>query len=72
MLQYPSQFQHNKPGTARRCDCHGEQVMAIMRPDIQTVEVRDRRHGTAHQISVGLKELVRVLDPTGTTARLLK
>ena len=60
-----------KPGTARRCDCHNEQVMAVFRFDNQTVEVRDRRHGTAHQVAVSLKEIVKVLDPTGTTARLV-
>lgn len=62
----------DKPGTAQRCDCHGQEVMAVLRTDIQTVEVKDRRHGTAHQVSVSLRELVRVLDPTGTTARLVR
>lgn len=64
-------LQH-RPGTAKRCDCHGEQVMAVLRWDNQTVEVKDRRHGTAHQVSVSLKEIVRVLDPSGTTVQLVR
>ena len=61
-----------KPGTAQRCDCHGDQVMAVLRPDIQAVEVRDRRHGTAHMLRMSLTEVVQTLDPKGTTVQVMR
>ena len=63
-----------RPGTALRCSCHGQQVMAVSRPDLQAVIVQDRRHGTDHILRLGaehLAQLVRTLDPLGTTATLI-
>ncbi len=69
MFPRPQQF--DRPGTAARCACHGNEVMAVLRPDNRTVEVRDRRHGTAHVLILNLPSLIRTLDPLGTTATLV-
>ena len=61
-----------EPGTAQRCDCHGDETLAVMRPSTQSVDIRDRRHGTTHMLSLDLRQIVRVLDPAGTTARILR
>jgi hypothetical protein len=45
--------------------------MAVLRPDLQAVVVKDRRHGTVHGTILSLTQIVRSLDPTGTTAQLV-
>ena len=55
-----------------KCNCceegHREGVARI---DGTALEIRHRRHGTLHEGRYGLTELVQMLDPAGTTARLL-
>lgn len=61
----------DRPGTAARCACHRTEVMAVLRPDLQAIVVKDRRHGTVHGAVLSLTQIVRSLDPTGTTALLV-
>ena len=64
-LSEPSSGKH--AATAVRCDCHGNEMLAIASADAGVVEVRDRRHGTTHAARMGLDAIVRMLDPGGTT-----
>lgn len=54
-------------GTFLKCDCHGTETLAMGKPQEGVLEVRDRRHGTSHGLSRTLPELVRMLDPKGTS-----
>lgn len=69
-MQYQPQLRHS---TSVLCDCCApgrKEVLAKLVFDSQEVEVRDRRHGTGHSVSLGLAQIVRLLDPRGTTATL--
>ena len=59
-------------GTAQRCDCDGREVMAVADLQRGMLEVRDRRHGTAHHRAWHLSELVNLLDPRGTSYTAVK
>lgn len=58
-------------GTAQRCDCCGRETMAKTYPDLGLLEIRARTHGGRHWLSLGLPDLVALLDPAGTTVRLI-
>ena len=54
-------------GTPVKCDCHEAETLLHVIPEAQTIEVKDRRHGTSHSVTISLPELVTALDPKGTT-----
>lgn len=54
-------------GTAKRCDCHGREVLAVVNTERQFVEVRDRRNREVHVGRLSLDQIVRMMDPAGTT-----
>jgi hypothetical protein len=56
--------------TSLLCDCcppGRKEVLAKLVFDSSSVEVRDRRHGTAHVVARTLDQIVRAFDPLGTT-----
>lgn len=54
-------------GTAQRCDCHHQAILAFAKPSQGILEVRDKQHGTHHLKSWTLADLVSILDPKGTS-----
>ena len=40
--------------------------MAVVHYAQQALEVHDRRHGTQHTLTLGLPDLVAIMDPHGT------
>ena len=58
-------------GTVLKCDCCGTETLAVSRPEQGLVEIRDRRHGTNHSVARTLTQLVRMLDPQGTTVQFV-
>ena len=51
------------------CSCCGTQVLAAVKDVNGTtvLHVQDRRHGTVHLRYFSLPDLVRLLDPRGTS-----
>lgn len=56
-------------GTALKCLCCETATMAKSFPDRGEIEIRDRQHGRFHTGSWSLTELVKMLDPHGTSFR---
>ena len=56
-------------GTAIKCDCCHDEVLAVAYPALGGIKVTDRRHGTHHTRFLTLEQVVRQLDPHGTTYR---
>ena len=56
-------------GTAIRCDCHRTEHLAEISGSGQKITISDRRHGTNHRVALSVQEIVRILDPKGTTFR---
>ena len=54
-------------GTLLKCSCCNREVMAGANVAQAQVEVGDRRHGTYHNLTVSLGDLVKMLDPGGTS-----
>ena len=56
--------------TSLLCQCCApgrKEVLAKAHFDRQAIEVRDRRYGTSHVVSMGLAQIVAILDPRGTS-----
>ena len=52
-----------------RCDCCGKENLADIAGSAQEIVISDRRHGTYHHVALSVREIVRILDPKGTTFR---
>ena len=61
-----------RPGTALRCGCDGIETLAVARPQEGLIEIRDKRHGLTHTLNLSLTEIVRTLDPKGTTVQMVR
>lgn len=60
----------NGHSTSLLCSCcppGSREVLAKARFDQQAIEVRDRRYGTSHVVSLPLSKIVSMLDPRGTS-----
>jgi len=55
-------------GSAQRCDCHQSHVLAVAVPDVG-LAIKDRSHGTTHATVLTLDNVVKALDPKGTSYR---
>ena len=56
--------------TSLLCQCCApgrKEVLAKAHFDRQAIEVRDRRYGTSHVVSMGLAQIVMMLDPHSTS-----
>jgi len=53
--------------TALKCDCHRHETLAVGNPQEGCISIRDRRHGTSHDLSLALSQIVQMLDPEGTS-----
>ena len=58
-------------GTLLLCDCCGRETMASTDQLEGYLEIRDRRHGVNHHITLSVIDVVRLLDPQGTTMVVL-
>ena len=58
-------------GTAQKCGCCGQEILAMLHPQKGLLEIHDRRHGTTHKLILTLSNLVSVLDPNGTTYQVI-
>ena len=58
-------------GTLLRCDCCGRETLAAANMLEGRLEIRDRRHGENHHVTLNVIDVVRLLDPQGTTVVVL-
>jgi hypothetical protein len=54
-------------GTAKKCDCCSGKTMMVTHPEKGELEIRRRTGGVHHQLKLTIHEVVRALDPKGTS-----
>lgn len=53
------------------CDCCDRETLAVADLLEGRLEIRDRRHGTVHHVTMNVIQVVQLLDPQGTTVVVL-